>query len=107
MSDWNVLYDKIVVRRHAPDSELAPGVVAAEAHQKEKNRGTVIAVGAGRLAVTGSLNALTVQAGMEVIFSKFAGTELEDGNSEVIIMREDEILAFRWPEEEKEKEEAA
>lgn len=102
MSDWKVLYDKIVVRRHAPDSELAPGIAVADAHQKEKNRGVVIATGVGRMSVTGTVHPLQLQKGMEVVFSKFAGTELEDGNPEVIVLREDEILAYRWPPDEKE-----
>ena len=106
MSDWQVLYDKLVVKRHAPDTMIAgTDMVVPDAAKQEKNRGTVIACGAGRIAITGSVNPLTIRAGMEVVFSKFAGTELEDGNPEVIVLREDEILAYRWPE--KKTEEAA
>jgi chaperonin GroES len=96
--EWKVLYDKILVKRHSPD-EMIGATVVPEAAKQEKNTGVVLETGRGRPSVTGALAKLQIEKGMEVMFSKFGGVELEDGNPELVILREDEILAWRWPEE--------
>ncbi len=92
---WQCLYDKLIVRRAAAKEEFAPGIVAPEAHRKAQNTGTVVATGIGRL-VAGSVSPvpLTIRVGMVVLFSAFAGVPLEGEDPDLIILREDEILAF-------------
>ncbi len=94
--EWMCLHDKLIVRRAAAKEEFAPGIVAPEAHRKAQNVGTVVATGTGRL-VAGSLMALplTIQPGMVVLFSAFAGVPLEGDDPDLVILREDEILAFK------------
>jgi chaperonin GroES len=103
MGNWQVLYDKILVRRHAPD-EMIGATVVPEAAKQEKNVGVVLETGRGRPSVTGNLARLQIERGMEVMFSKFGGVELQDGNPELVILREDEILAWRWPKKAEEEE---
>lgn len=94
-----MLYDKVLVRRHAAAVEIA-GLAVPEAAQKDQNSGTVVQVGAGRPTPGGDLAPLTVQPGMEVLFSQFAGTQLEGvgvEDDDLLILREDEILAYRRP----------
>lgn len=95
--DWKPLYEKLIVRRDPPESEYAPGIKVADAHQKQQNIGTVIKAGEGRW-VDGILLPLTVQVGMRVLFSKFSGTELAGADPDLIVLREDEILAYAAPE---------
>lgn len=92
--DWKPLYDKIVVRRDAPDEKLSAQVVAAEAYQKRKHRGVVEAVGEGRICIDGSILALTVKVGDRVLFGQHAGVDLEEEGKDLVMLREDELLAF-------------
>jgi len=93
--DWKPLYDKLIVKRDAPDTEYAPGLVVADAHKKQQNMGVVIETGEGRW-VDGILLPLTVQPGMRVLFSQFAGHNLA-GNDDLVVLREDEVLALAAP----------
>jgi chaperonin GroES len=97
MLDWSPLYDKIIVRRDPPEKEYTPGISVAETHQKQQHIGTVLKVGHGRW-MDGILLPLTIVPGMRVLFSKFAGSELSDDVPDVVVLREDEILAYAVPE---------
>ena len=98
---WNPLYDKMVVRRAKPkESYDEDGLVqVAETHQQAQNRGIVIAIGEGRI-LNGLLAPmpLKVTVGMEVMFGKHSGIDLEE-DPELVILREDELLAWRLPED--------
>lgn len=98
MLDWSPIYDKLIVRRDPPDKEYAAGIAVADTHQKQQHIGTVIKTGQGRW-VEGLLLPLTIQPGMRVLFSKFSGTELTDDDPDLIVLREDEILAWAMPVE--------
>lgn len=92
---WKTLYDKIIVRRHEADKMLK-GIAVAEAHEKRKNTGTVVEVGSGRLnAGVGYEMPLKVAVGQEVLFHEHSGVNLEPDDDSLIILREDEILAYR------------
>jgi len=93
--EWNCLYDKLIVRRR-PAVEQVGTLAVPEAHRKAQNVGTVVATGSGRL-VAGNANVvpLTIKVGMSVLFSAFAGVPLEGEDPDLLILREDEILAFK------------
>lgn len=93
--EWSCLYDKLIVRRR-PANEVVGSVVVPEAHRKAQNVGTVVATGDGRLvAGSADLKPLTIVPGMEVLFSAFAGVPLEGDDPDLVILREDEILAYK------------
>lgn len=94
--DWQCLYDKLLVKREAAkESYDKDGLLAvADKHKKEQNVGQVVKAGAGRW-VDGILIPLTIRPGMTVLFSKFAGVPLEDADPDLVILREDEVLAYR------------
>ena len=97
--DWLPLYDKILVRREKPKETYDAGgrLVVAETHQQTQNRGTVIATGPGRLNQNyGTTTPLSVHVGMEVMFGKHSGTDMEDA-PDLVLLREDELLAYRMP----------
>jgi len=96
--DWNPIYDKLIVRRDKPEAETTGGLAVPDAHQEQQHIGTVLKVGQGRW-VDGILLPLTIVPGMRVLFSKFAGTELESGEPDIIVLREDEVLAYSAPAE--------
>jgi chaperonin GroES len=87
------LDDRIVVEPMAAEETTAGGIVLPDAAQEKPQRGTVIAVGPGKLLDSGERGELSVSVGDEVIFGKYGGTELEVEGSEVKILRESDILA--------------
>jgi len=96
--DWTPIYDKLIVRRDPPEAETGGGLAVPDAHQKQQHIGTVLKTGQGRW-VDGLLLPLTIAPGMRVLFSKFAGTELSSSDPDLIVLREDEILAWATTEE--------
>lgn len=92
--NWTPLYDKVIVKRDAAKEEFAPGLAVPDSHKQDQNTGTVQMVGQGRW-IQGVLYPLTVAVGDSVLFSKFAGVELEGQERDLIILREDEILAWK------------
>ena len=96
MLDWQPLYDKLIVRRDPAQSVTEGGLAVPDAHQSQQHIGTVLKTGQGRW-VDGILLPLTIAPGMRVLFSKFAGAELTTSDPDLIVLREDEILAWSAP----------
>ena len=95
VTTWNTLYDKIIVKRHEAD-RVQRGMAVPDSAVKQKNTGTVVKVGEGRLMPSlGYPMPLTVQVGQEVLFHEHSGVELDADNDALVILREDEVLAFR------------
>ncbi len=95
MSSIRPLHDRIVVRRADEETKSAGGIVIPDSATKEKPiRGKVIAVGSGKQLDNGQVRALEVKVGDEVVFGKYAGTEVKLGNEELTVMREDDILGI-------------
>ncbi|MEL7499601.1 MAG: co-chaperone GroES [Planctomycetota bacterium] len=87
------LDDRVVVEPMAAEETTAGGIVLPDAAQEKPQRGTVIAVGPGKLLDSGERGELSVGVGDEVIFGKYGGTEIEVNGLEVKILRESDILA--------------
>ena len=89
----NPLDDRVVVEALDAEETPAGGIVLPDAAQEKPQRGTVIAVGAGKLLENGSRGELSVAVGDQVIYGKFGGADIEVEGEEVKILREGEILA--------------
>jgi chaperonin GroES len=87
------LDDRVVVRPTEAEEVTAGGIVLPDSAQEKPQRGTVIAVGGGRLLDNGTRGELSVAVGDEVIYGKFGGADIEVDGEEVKILREVEILA--------------
>lgn len=87
------LNDRVVIRRVEEDSKTASGLFIPESAKEKQARGKVVAVGNGRVNDDGERKALDVKKGDEVLFGKYAGTEIKIDGDELIILKEDEILA--------------
>lgn len=87
------LDDRVVVEPMSAEETTAGGIVLPDSAQEKPQRGTVIAVGPGRLLDSGERGELSVAVGDEVIFGKYGGSEIEVDGSEVKILRESDILA--------------
>lgn len=88
------LNDRVVVKRLEEETKTAGGIIIPDTAKEKPIQGQVIAVGAGKVLDDGSRKALDVQAGDRVLFGKYAGTDIKVEGEELLIMREDDILAI-------------
>ena len=87
------LDDRIVVEPLAAEEMTAGGIVLPDSAKEKPQRGTVIAVGDGKLLDSGDRAPLSVALGDEVIYGKYSGSDVEVDGREIKILRESDILA--------------
>lgn len=86
------LHDRVLVRRAEEETTTAGGIVIPDSAAEKPASGTIVAVGKGKITESGDVRALEVQPGDEVMFGKYAGTEVKVGNETLLMMREEDIL---------------
>jgi chaperonin GroES len=87
------LNDRVLVKRLEEEVKTAGGLYIPDSAKEKPTRGRVIAVGTGRANDEGVRKPLDVKADDLILFGKYAGTEIKIDGEELIIMREDDILA--------------
>ncbi len=87
------LHDRVVVKRMEEERTTASGIVIPDSATEKPSRGKVLAAGAGKVTDSGEVRAMDVKVGDQVLFGKFAGTEIKIDGEELLIMREDDIMA--------------
>ena len=87
------LDDRVVVTPLEAESRTAGGIVLPDSAKEKPQRGTVLAVGPGKLLDSGKRGELSVTVGDQVIYGKYGGTDIEVGGDDVKILRESDILA--------------
>ncbi|MEC9002657.1 MAG: co-chaperone GroES [Planctomycetota bacterium] len=87
------LGDRVVVEREASEDVTAGGIVLPDSAQDKPARGTVVSIGDGRLLPDGNRSELQVVVGDRVIFNSYAGESFQVDDDELLLMREDDILA--------------
>lgn len=88
------LGERIVVEREQSGDTTAGGIFLPESAKDKPSRGTVIAVGDGRLLKDGSRAPLQVSKGDVVLFTSYGPEQFQDGDQEFLLMREDDVLAI-------------
>ena len=89
------LGDRVVIKPTPREDVSKGGIVLPDTAKEKPQEGEIIAVGPGRLSEDGKRIAMEVKVGDKVIYSKYAGTEFKLDDEEVVIMRENDILAKR------------
>lgn len=87
------LGDRVVVEREESESKTAGGIVLPESAKDKPSRGTVIAIGDGRLLDDGKRSKLQVKIGDKVLFTSYAPESIKINDEELLLMREEDILA--------------
>ena len=87
------LHDRVIVKRMEEERTSAGGIVIPDSATEKPIRGEVIAVGNGKIAESGEVRPLDVKVGDQVLFGKYSGTEVKVEGEEVLVMREDDIMA--------------
>lgn len=88
------LHDRILVRRMNEDDKTAGGIIIPDTAKEKPQKGEVIAAGNGRLTEEGKNIPLEVKKGDQILFGKYAGTELKLGADEFLMMREEDVLGI-------------
>ena len=87
------LGDRVVVEREEAEEVTAGGIVLPDSAQDKPARGKVISVGDGRLLEDGTRSKLQLKKGDRVLFSSYAGEQFKLGEQELLLMREEDVLA--------------
>ena len=87
------LHDRVIIKRLEAETKSAGGIVIPDTATEKPIKGEVIAVGAGKILENGNVRALAVKAGDKVLFGKYSGTEVKVDGDELLVMREDDIMA--------------
>ena len=88
------LSDRVVVRRVDSESVTKGGIVIPDAATEKADQGSVLAVGPGKRNDEGTVIALDVQVNDRVLFGKFSGQTVKVDSEELLILKEDDILAI-------------
>ena len=86
------LFDKVVIKGNDADEKTKSGIVLPSAAQEKQQVATVLAVGEGGI-IDGKEVTMQVKVGDKVLFSKYAGSEFKLDGEEVVIIRQNDILA--------------
>jgi chaperonin GroES len=87
------LHDRLVVKRSEPELKTASGIVIPDSAGEKPEQGEVLAVGPGKRNDRGDLIALSVKPGDRILFGKYAGQTVRVEGEEVLVIREDDVLA--------------
>ena len=87
------LGDRVVVEREESESKTAGGIVLPDSAKDKPSRGTVIAIGDGKLLDDGTRSKLQVKIGDKVLFTSYAPETIKINDQELLLMREEDILA--------------
>jgi chaperonin GroES len=88
------LHDRILIQRVEEEQKTAGGIIIPDTAKEKPQEGRVIAVGSGKVTEEGKVVPLEVSAGDRILFSKYAGTEINLDGEEHLIIRQDDVLAI-------------
>ncbi|KKK74870.1 hypothetical protein LCGC14_2879430 [marine sediment metagenome] len=87
------LGDRVVVQREDAEEITGGGIVLPDSAKDKPTRGKIVSIGDGRLLDDGSRSEFQVEVGDRVLFSSYAGEQFKLGDEELLLMREEDILA--------------
>jgi chaperonin GroES len=87
------LHDRLLVRRIEEKETARGGIIIPDTAKEKPQRGEVLAVGNGKILENGTKLPLDVKVGNKILFGKYTGTDIKIDGDEVLILREDEVLA--------------
>jgi len=88
------LQDRVLVKRLEEEEQVRGGIIIPDAAKEKPQEAEVVAVGPGKLQENGERAALDVSVGDRVLIGKYSGSDIKIGDEDMVILREDEILAI-------------
>ncbi|OIQ58480.1 10 kDa chaperonin [Moorella thermoacetica] len=90
---FQLLGDRVLIKTLEAEEKTATGIVLPDTAKEKPQQGEVIAAGPGRMLDNGERVKMAVNAGDRVLYARYAGTELKDGDARYLILSERDILA--------------
>jgi chaperonin GroES len=87
------LQDRVVVKRKEEEAMSSGGIVIPDTAREKPARGEVVAIGNGKVLDSGGVRPLSLAVGDEILFGKYSGTEVTLAGEEVLVMREEDVIA--------------
>ena len=87
------LHDRVVIKRMEEERTSPGGIVIPDTATEKPIKGQVLAVGKGKILENGDVRPLDLQAGDKVLFGKYSGTEVKVEGEDLLVMREDDVMA--------------
>ena len=94
MAGLHPIGDRIIVKALQSQERTKGGIVLPDTAKEKPQEGKVIAVGKGRLLDSGEVKPLEVKVGDKILFGKYTGTEIKVEEEDVLILREEDVLAI-------------
>nr|VFK36826.1 MAG: chaperonin GroES [Candidatus Kentron sp. SD]VFK40630.1 MAG: chaperonin GroES [Candidatus Kentron sp. SD]VFK78022.1 MAG: chaperonin GroES [Candidatus Kentron sp. SD] len=87
------LHDRVIIKRIEEERTSPGGIVIPDSATEKPMQGKVTAVGKGKILEKGDIRPLDIQIGDKVLFGKYSGTEVKIDGEELLVMREEDIMA--------------
>tara|TARA_B110000008_G_scaffold229519_1_gene232051 strand:+ start:219 stop:506 length:288 start_codon:yes stop_codon:yes gene_type:complete len=87
------LHDRVVIKRMEEEKASPGGIIIPDSATEKPIKGEVVAVGNGKTQDNGNIQPLDVKVGDTVLFGKYSGTEVKIDSDELVVMKEDDIMA--------------
>jgi chaperonin GroES len=87
------LHDRVIIKRLDNETKTASGLVIPESAAEKPDQGEILAVGTGKRDESGKVIPLDVKVGDRVLFGKYAGQTVKVDGDELLVMREEDIMA--------------
>jgi len=87
------LHDRVIIKRMEEETKSPGGIVIPDTAAEKPIRGEVLAVGKGKILDSGEIRPLDLKVGDKVLFSKYGGTEVKVEGDELLVMREEDVMA--------------
>lgn len=86
------LADRVLVEVDVEESKTAGGILLPDTAQKKSQKGTVVAIGSGKVLDNGERLPFEVAVGDRVLFAKYSGVDIEEGGKKFLLLSERDIL---------------
>jgi chaperonin GroES len=87
------LHDRVIIKRLDHERKTASGIVIPDAAAEKPDQGEILAVGNGKVGDDGKVRAMAVKVGDKVLFGKYSGQSVKVDGEELLVMREEDIMA--------------
>ena len=87
------LHDRVIIKRLEDERTSPGGIVIPDSATEKPIKGKVVAVGKGKILENGEVRALDVKVGDNILFGKYSGTEVKVDGDELLVMREEDVMA--------------
>jgi chaperonin GroES len=87
------LHDRVIVKRLEEERTSKGGIIIPDTATEKPIQGKVVAVGKGKILEDGSVRPLDLKVGDKILFGKYGGTEVKVDGDELLVMREEDVMA--------------